>query len=84
MKLWHAANIYWIILFSFISYQTFSNSFETDSLGPFLSWTLIISVILCAAIMVGEFQYAWYIWLKGFSKKTIAKYERKRMKKTRQ
>lgn len=81
MKLWRAANVYWFILFGYICYQIYDYSFETDSLGPYLTWSLIILVLLCAAIMVGEFQYAWYVWLNGFSKKTIIKYQRKQNKK---
>lgn len=74
MKLWHAANIYWLILISFICYQIYNSSIATNSLGPVITWALIAVVVLAAVLMIGEFQLAWYFWLKGFSKKAVHHY----------
>lgn len=77
MKLWHAANIYWLLLTTFICYAIYDHSFETDALGPNVTWVLIGFVVLSAALMIGEFQYAWYVWLNGFDKHTIEHYKKK-------
>lgn len=75
MKLWHAANIYWLILITYICYRIYDRAFETDVLGPTATWGLIAVVVLAAIVMIGEFQLAWYVWLKGFRKKSKDKYK---------
>lgn len=73
MKLWHVANIYWLILITYICYRIYDRAFETDVLGPTTTWGLIVVVVLAAIVMIGEFQFAWYVWLKGFRKKNKGK-----------
>lgn len=81
MKLWHLANLYWLILICFICYKIYESSFSTKALGPVVTWGLIGVVVLAAIIMIGEFQLAWYVWLNDFDKRTKARYHNKRQHK---
>lgn len=64
MKFWWIANIYWIACISYFSYKLNEYDFDTSVLGDDTSNALIAFVMICASLMVIEFQAAWYLYLK--------------------
>ncbi|WP_297818201.1 DUF3923 family protein [uncultured Lactobacillus sp.] len=69
MKLWWSANLYWLILLTWGSFKLGNYNFDTSELGEDLSRALIAVVVIAAALMIAEFQWAWYYWLTNHNKK---------------
>lgn len=59
MKLWWAANIYWLTLIAYLSVQLLNYRYEDgNSINPLA----IVSIIIAICVMIAEFQFAWYMW----------------------
>lgn len=73
MKIWWFANFYWFSLLIYLNVFMFNFHYaDGSSINPFVT----TSPLLAICIMVGEFQFAWYMWL---AKKT---YKPRKCKKT--
>lgn len=60
MKLWWSANLYWLALITYSAIYLFSYRYDNgDCINP-----LVVTFILIAiSVMIGEFQFAWYMWV---------------------
>ena len=59
MRLWWAANIYWLTLIAYSSFYLSSYRYED---GRGINPLAIISIIIAISVMIAEFQFAWYMW----------------------
>lgn len=80
MKLWWAANIYWITCVAYFSYQLHVFDFDTSGLGEGPSRALIAFVMICASVMILEFQLAWFMYLKYRDQDEVKKLQLRRKK----
>ena len=60
MKIWWFANFYWFSLLIYLNVFMFNFHYaDGSSINPFVVTFLLLAI----CIMVGEFQFAWYMWL---------------------
>ncbi|WP_260266647.1 hypothetical protein, partial [Lactobacillus delbrueckii] len=72
MKIWWFANFYWFSLLIYLNVFMFNFHYaDGSSINPFVVTFLLLAI----CIMVGEFQFAWYMWL---AKKTYKPRKRKK------
>lgn len=64
MRFWWITNIYWTVFITYFSYKLNTYAFDTSALGDGVSGALINFVMICASLMIIEFQAAWYMYLK--------------------
>ena len=72
MKIWWFANFYWFSLLIYLNVFTFNFHYaDGSSSNPFVVTFLLLAI----CIMVGEFQFAWYMCL---AKRTYKPRKRKK------
>ena len=72
MKIWWFANFYWFSLLIYLNVFMFNFHYaDGSSINPFVVTFLLLAI----CIMIGEFQFAWYMWL---AKKTYKSRKRKK------
>ncbi|WP_259686074.1 hypothetical protein, partial [Lactobacillus delbrueckii] len=60
MKIWWFANFYWFSLLIYLNVFMFNFHYaDGSSINPFVTTFLLLAI----CIMVGEFQFVWYMWL---------------------
>lgn len=75
MRLWWAANIYWLTSIAYTNFYLFSYRYEDGSyINPFV----IVFILIAICVMIAEFQFAWYMWV---AEKTYKPKKRKHKKR---
>lgn len=65
MKMWWAANAYWVFLLGVIIYLIETHPFDTSELGEPLSHALMYVLVVAVFVLIAEFQIAWLMFIKG-------------------
>lgn len=68
MKLWRAANAYWVFLLGVIIYLIERHSFSDSGINPVVAHALAYVLVVAVFLFIAEFQFAWFYYLRGKEK----------------